>query len=204
METSAVLFPSQSYMIFMVSSVYFRKCFHLFCFIYVFERGVSFSLLFRNNKHWNICLCHTHDLCPFFFKYNFAVPPNIEDSLTSTDVVVREGANVTLKCRATGSPIPSVKWKRDDNSKISISKAMSGILLPHTSIGLNKKTILFSVVEWEGETLEMSKISRLDMGAYLCIASNGVPPSVSKRIKVSVDCKCKIPSLWKTKKTIFS
>lgn len=27
------------------------------------------------------------------------------------------------------------------------------------------------------------------MGAYLCIASNGVPPSVSKRIKVSVDCK---------------
>lgn len=28
------------------------------------------------------------------------------------------------------------------------------------------------------------------MGAYLCIASNGVPPSVSKRIKVSVDCKC--------------
>jgi hypothetical protein len=27
------------------------------------------------------------------------------------------------------------------------------------------------------------------MGAYLCIASNGVPPTVSKRIKVSVDCK---------------
>lgn len=27
------------------------------------------------------------------------------------------------------------------------------------------------------------------MGAYLCIASNGIPPSVSKRIKVSVDCK---------------
>lgn len=46
-----------------------------------------------------------------------------------------------------------------------------------------------SVVEWEGETLEISRISRLDMGAYLCIASNGVPPSVSKRIKVSVDCE---------------
>lgn len=27
------------------------------------------------------------------------------------------------------------------------------------------------------------------MGAYLCIASNGVHPSVSKRIKVSVDCE---------------
>lgn len=48
---------------------------------------------------------------------------------------------------------------------------------------------IFPVTEWEGETLEIARISRLDMGAYLCIASNGVPPSVSKRIKVSVDCE---------------
>jgi hypothetical protein len=47
----------------------------------------------------------------------------------------------------------------------------------------------FAVSEWEGEVLELTRISRLDMGAYLCIASNGVPPTVSKRIKVSVDCK---------------
>ena len=46
-----------------------------------------------------------------------------------------------------------------------------------------------AVTEWEGDTLELTKISRLDMGAYLCIASNQVPPTVSKRIKVSVDCK---------------
>lgn len=54
------------------------------------------------------------------------VPPNIEDALTSTDVVVREGSNVTLKCRASGSPEPSVKWKRDDNSKITIDRNTSG------------------------------------------------------------------------------
>lgn len=48
---------------------------------------------------------------------------------------------------------------------------------------------LLTVLDWDGDTLEVSKISRLDMGAYLCIASNGVPPSISKRIKVSVDCK---------------
>lgn len=46
-----------------------------------------------------------------------------------------------------------------------------------------------AVTEWEGEVLEIARISRLDMSAYLCIASNGVPPSVSKRIKVSVDCE---------------
>lgn len=50
--------------------------------------------------------------------------------------------------------------------------------------------LFMSIVhEWDGDTLEISKISRLDMGAYLCIASNTVPPTVSKRIKVSVDCK---------------
>lgn len=49
-----------------------------------------------------------------------------------------------------------------------------------------------SVVEYEGEVLELTRISRLDMGAYLCIASNGVPPTVSKRIKVSVDCKYRV------------
>lgn len=48
------------------------------------------------------------------------------------------------------------------------------------------------VIEYEGNQLNISRISRLDMGAYLCIASNGIPPSVSKRIKVSVDCKYQI------------
>lgn len=43
--------------------------------------------------------------------------------------------------------------------------------------------------EVDGDVLELERISRLHMGAYLCIATNGVPPSVSKRIKVSVDCK---------------
>lgn len=49
--------------------------------------------------------------------------------------------------------------------------------------------LFLAVNEWEGDTLEITRISRLDMGAYLCIASNGVPPTVSKRIKVSVDCE---------------
>ena len=47
----------------------------------------------------------------------------------------------------------------------------------------------WSATEVEGSILELPKISRLDMGVYHCIASNGVPPSKSKRIFVSVDCK---------------
>lgn len=41
----------------------------------------------------------------------------------------------------------------------------------------------------EGETLTLSKVTRGEMGVYLCIASNGVPPSVSKRMMLHVHCK---------------
>lgn len=54
------------------------------------------------------------------------VPPNIDDSLSSSDVIVREGSNVTLKCRAHGSPQPTIKWKRDDSQRININKSLSG------------------------------------------------------------------------------
>ena len=35
----------------------------------------------------------------------------------------------------------------------------------------------------------MRKIKRGQMGAYLCIASNDVPPAVSKRIILNVNCE---------------
>uniref|UniRef100_A0A0A1XCJ9 Lachesin n=2 Tax=Zeugodacus cucurbitae TaxID=28588 RepID=A0A0A1XCJ9_ZEUCU len=110
-------------------------------------------------------------------QYGFVkvvVPPNIDDALTSSDVIVREGDNVTLRCKAKGSPEPSIRWRRDDGNKIVINKTME-------------------VLEVDGEALELERISRLHMGAYLCIATNGVPPSVSKRIKVSVDFS---PMVW--------
>ncbi|KAI9578567.1 hypothetical protein GQX74_009141 [Glossina fuscipes] len=36
----------------------------------------------------------------------------------------------------------------------------------------------------EGEKLVLGNVHRTDMGGYLCIASNGIPPSVSKRFDV--------------------
>lgn len=41
----------------------------------------------------------------------------------------------------------------------------------------------------DGETLVITKVSRLHMAAYLCVASNGVPPSISKRVQLRVQCK---------------
>ena len=44
----------------------------------------------------------------------------------------------------------------------------------------------------------MQDVSREQMGAYLCIASNKVPPSVSKRIKLIVECKFYISNSYAT------
>lgn len=41
----------------------------------------------------------------------------------------------------------------------------------------------------DGEILSITKVSRLHMAAYLCVASNGVPPSISKRVQLRVQCK---------------
>lgn len=62
----------------------------------------------------------------FLFFFIPSVPPNIDDSLSSSDVIVRENSNVTLRCRASGSPLPAIKWKRDDNARININKTLVG------------------------------------------------------------------------------
>uniref|UniRef100_A0A8D9AQU8 Neurotrimin n=1 Tax=Cacopsylla melanoneura TaxID=428564 RepID=A0A8D9AQU8_9HEMI len=128
----------------------------------------------EEDKGRYMCQINTVTAKTTYGYLHVVVPPNIDDSLSSSDVIVREGANVTLSCHASGSPPPVIKWKRDDVAKINVNKT-------------------HAVSEFEGSTLEMTRISRLDMGAYLCIASNNVPPTVSKRIKVSVDFP---PMLW--------
>ncbi|TMW46573.1 hypothetical protein DOY81_008347 [Sarcophaga bullata] len=46
--------------------------------------------------------------------------------------------------------------------------------------GHPKPRITWRPLAVEGEMLTLSKVTRSEMGAYMCIASNGVPPSVSK------------------------
>nr|CAI5826174.1 unnamed protein product [Callosobruchus analis] len=105
---------------------------------------------------------------------NVVVPPDILDYPTSTDMVVDEGSNVSLKCIAKGSPEPSIIWKREDGELIRFSN----------------KTEVSSAT---GPILNITNVKRDHMGPYLCIASNGVPPSVSKRIKLIVQFS---PSVW--------
>jgi neurotrimin len=55
----------------------------------------------------------------------------------------------------------------------------------------------------EGERLSLSGVQRTDMGGYLCIASNGIPPTVSKRYDVQVHCECLISIMKRKKKKVF-
>ena len=45
------------------------------------------------------------------------------------------------------------------------------------------------LAKYEGENLSLARVGRAQMGAYLCIASNKIPPSVSKRITLVVECE---------------
>ncbi|XP_045594022.1 lachesin [Procambarus clarkii] len=94
------------------------------------------------------------------------VPPYIKDDMSSRDVFLLEGMNLTLACSARGSPVPTIKWRREDANDIRVN--------------------LTTLMEVPGPLLQLTQVGRTDMGAYLCIASNGIPPSVSKRIQVEV------------------
>ncbi|GFR32586.1 protein CEPU-1 [Trichonephila clavata] len=101
------------------------------------------------------------------------VPPHIEEEETSSDTEVREGSDVSLRCVAKGSPDPETTWRREDGQEITIGR---------------KKVSSVKSTE-----LNITKVGRLQMGAYLCIASNGVQPSVSKRIVLNVNFP---PMIW--------
>lgn len=52
------------------------------------------------------------------------------------------------------------------------------------------KTVVCTEVEaYHGEVLRLYRVTRAMMGAYMCVANNGVPPAVSKRVPLNVNCK---------------
>ena len=98
----------------------------------------------------------------------------------SADVDAKLGSTVTIKCNANGHPIPTIKWIREDKQLIKTKDSNSGRIVKFD------QTI--------GPDLVIPNIDTTDMGSYLCIADNGVPPIVSKRIYVYVQCKLVLTS----------
>ncbi|XP_054267192.1 lachesin-like [Macrosteles quadrilineatus] len=120
----------------------------------------------ETDRGWYMCQVNTDPMRMRQGYLQVVVPPSIVDKETSTDMVVRESANVTLTCKAVGYPEPYVMWRREDGEDINYNGEPVNVV--------------------DGEVLHITKVSRLHMGAYLCIASNGVPPSISKRVMLRV------------------
>uniref|UniRef100_A0A336LZ41 CSON011191 protein n=1 Tax=Culicoides sonorensis TaxID=179676 RepID=A0A336LZ41_CULSO len=112
----------------------------------------------ESDRGWYMCQINTDPMRSRKGYLQVVVPPMIIESQTSNDMVVREGTNVTLTCKAKGYPEPYVMWRREDGNEMQIG-------------GENVNVV-------DGEILSITKISRLHMAAYLCVASNGVPPSI--------------------------
>ncbi|XP_033313140.1 lachesin-like isoform X2 [Bombus bifarius] len=123
----------------------------------------------QDDRGYYMCQLNTNPMMSQVGFLQVVVPPNILDSLsTESTVAVRENQNITLTCKADGYPTPKLMWKREDGQSISINR--------HYKVSL-----------YDGEQLNLTRITRNEMGAYLCIATNGVPPTVSKRITVDVE-----------------
>ncbi|XP_050436050.1 neurotrimin-like [Adelges cooleyi] len=127
-----------------------------------------------SDRGFYMCQINTDPMKNQIAYLDVVVPPDILDYPTSSDMVVHEGSNVSLQCAATGYPNPTITWRREDNKNISLSN-------------------MLTVAVVESSTLTFQRVTRQQMGSYLCIASNGVPPTVSKRITLIVHFA---PMVW--------
>ncbi|KAI9553599.1 hypothetical protein GHT06_021520 [Daphnia sinensis] len=148
----------------------------------VITRNYRIGLAQADGRNWDLKISNVAESDRGFYMYpmryekaytEVVLPPDIIDSESSTDTIVREGSNVSLTCAASGHPQPHILWRREDGAAITRGKLKSN--------------------SFDGEVLVLPRVSRHHIGAYLCIASNGVPPSVSKRIVLNVQFA---PVLW--------
>ncbi|KAL3242457.1 hypothetical protein MRX96_021124 [Rhipicephalus microplus] len=105
---------------------------------------------------------------------NVVVAPYFVDSFGPRNLTARENSNVSFRCEASGNPEPKVSWRREDAQPFRVADQ--------------------KVTVYRGQELFFRRVSRSPTwGAYLCLASNGVPPSISRRIFLEVTFT---PMIW--------
>ncbi|XP_073988666.1 klingon isoform X2 [Rhodnius prolixus] len=102
------------------------------------------------------------------------VPPSIRTSPASGQLTARKGGTITLECKASGNPVPSILWSRKDNSLPTGEKAM------------------------EGFSITLEKVDRHQAGVYQCTANNGVgdPVTVDMQLDVLYPPEIEVERSW--------
>ncbi|XP_075214141.1 limbic system-associated membrane protein-like [Lycorma delicatula] len=90
------------------------------------------------------------------------VPSRIHSVTSDGTVEVKKGSTVTLECRASGNPVPTISWTRKNNLLPSGEKSM------------------------EGFSITIVEATRHQAGIYLCSANNGVGDPATAQIALHV------------------
>lgn len=148
----------------------------------------------REDEGLFMCQINTDPMKSQVAYLRVVVPPEIEPTDSGTnDVMTSEGSSIKLGCKAKGDPAPTVRWHREDGEDITMRT-------------VNGERLRFAT--YEGETLSLIRISRLDMGVYVCTASNGIPPAASRRIAVNINFNpvINVPNqlIWSTQGNNFT
>lgn len=59
----------------------------------------------------------------------FSVPPDIDDEASSGEVLMKEGEDASLRCVASGTPPPTIVWRREDSRHFRINNQTLGKVL---------------------------------------------------------------------------
>ncbi|XP_043259756.1 lachesin-like [Colletes gigas] len=130
----------------------------------------------ESDRDCYMCQINTSPMISEIGCLDILVSPDIvSGGDTSADLAVSECDNATLSCSATGRPTPRVSWRREDGEPILIRASSAG------------GSTFEKYDTYNGSLLQFHRVERRQMGAYLCIASNDVPPAVSKRVTLAVN-----------------
>lgn len=110
------------------------------------------------------CELDTDDEYPLTLSHTLQilVAPQLRRHPTSGELFVKKGSTVSLKCQASGFPVPQISWSKKN--------------------GLLDSGLKFQ----EGSIYTIHNISRHQAGVYKCQASNGVGYPVIQEINLTV------------------
>lgn len=135
----------------------------------------------RRDEGWYMCQINTNPMQLQAALLQVVEPPDIVTDQSTDDLLATEGQPVILRCVARGHPKPTIVWRRENYPPLR-SDPKSGIIV-------------------NGSDVYIDRVHRHHMGVYFCVASNNVPPSVSKRMVLQVQFA---PQLNFTSKTVHA
>ncbi|XP_063236207.1 lachesin-like isoform X2 [Bacillus rossius redtenbacheri] len=102
------------------------------------------------------------------------VPPSIRMNPANGQLKARKGGTVTLECKASGNPVPTIFWSRKDN------------LLPSGDQSV------------EGFSITLEKVDRHQAGVYQCTANNGVgePVTIDMQLDILYPPEIEVERTW--------